>query len=143
MMLREYLDFEKWVRYMDMIKIVGIGIVATTLSVILKQQKPEFAMQVSIVTGLIIFSFVFKQLEYVIEVLESLSQKAGLDTFYFSTVLKVTGIAYIGEFGAQLSRDAGENSIASKIELGAKVIIMVMAIPILTAMLDLVIKIIP
>ena len=128
---------------MDIVKIVGIGIIATTLSVILKQQKSEFAVQISIVTGLIIFSFILSQLEYVIDTLHSLAKRVELDSLYFSTVLKVVGISYIGEFGAQISRDAGEGAIASKIELGAKVIIMTMSVPILMSLLDLIIKIIP
>jgi stage III sporulation protein AD len=52
-------------------------------------------------------------------------------------------MAYIVEFGAQISRDAGEDSIALKIELGGKVLIMVLAIPILLALMDLIIKILP
>lgn len=128
---------------MDILKIVGIGLIATTLSVVLKQQKAEFAMQVSIVTGLVIIFFVLDELSYVVKILEDLSRRANLNSLYFSTVLKVIGIAYIAEFGSQISRDAGENSIASKIELGAKVIIMMMSLPILMSILDLIIKIIP
>ena len=128
---------------MDILKIVGVGIIATTLSVVLKQQKPEFAIQVSIVTGIVILSFVLDELSYVVRILEDLSRRANLDSLYFSTVLKVVGIAYIAEFGSQVTKDAGESSIASKIELGAKVIIMMMSMPILMSILDLIIKIIP
>lgn len=128
---------------MDILKIVGVGIIATTLSVVLKQQKPEFAIQISIVTGIVILSFVLEELSYVVRILEDLSRRANLDSLYFSTVLKVVGIAYIAEFGSQVSKDAGESSIASKIELGAKVIIMMMSMPILMSILDLIIKIIP
>ena len=128
---------------MDILKIVGVGVIATTLSVVLKQQKPEFAIQVSIVTGIVILSFVLDELSYVVRILEDLSRRANLDSLYFSTVLKVVGIAYIAEFGSQVSKDAGESSIASKIELGAKVIIMMMSMPILMSILDLIIKIIP
>lgn len=128
---------------MEILQVVGIGIIATILTVVLKQQKPEYALQISIVTGLIIFMFVFTKLNYVIQVLSDLAEKVDLDFLYFSTILKVIGIAYIAEFGAQISRDAGESAIASKIELGGKILIMVLAIPILTALLDLIIKIIP
>ncbi len=45
---------------------------------------------------------------------------------YFSIILKIIGIAYIVEFGgAQVSRDAGEEAIASKIELGGKVVMII------------------
>ncbi|MGF7057000.1 stage III sporulation protein AD [Brassicibacter mesophilus] len=128
---------------MEILQIVGIGIIATILAVVLRQQKPEYALQISIVTGLLIFLFVITKLNYVVQVLSNLAERVDLNFLYFSTILKVIGIAYIAEFGAQISRDAGENAIASKIELGGKILIMVLAIPILTALLDLIIKIIP
>ncbi|MFA5524039.1 MAG: stage III sporulation protein AD [Tissierellales bacterium] len=128
---------------MEILQIVGIGIVATILSVILRQQKPEFAIQVSIVTGLIIFIFVISKLNYVIEVLNNLAKRIDMDLIYFTTILKVIGVAYIAEFGSQIARDAGEGAIASKIELGGKILIMVLAVPVLTSLLDLIIKIIP
>ncbi len=128
---------------MEIIQIVGIGIIATILSVVLKQQKPEFALQVSIVTGLLIFIFVISKLDYVVEVMNNLAKRIDMDLLYFSTILKVIGVAYIAEFGAQIARDAGEGAIASKIELAGKVLIMVLAVPVLTSLLDLIIKIIP
>ncbi|SCG83306.1 Stage III sporulation protein AD [Proteiniborus sp. DW1] len=128
---------------MEIIQIVGIGIIATILSVILRQQKPEFALQVSIVTGLIIFIFVIGKLNYVIEVLNNLAKRVDMDLLYFTTILKVIGVAYIAEFGAQIARDAGEGAIAAKVELAGKILIMVLAVPVLTSLLDLIIKIIP
>lgn len=128
---------------MEIIQIVGIGIIATILAVLLKQEKPEIALQISIVTGLIIFIFVISKLSYVIEVLSDLAQRINIDFVYFSTILKIIGIAYIAEFGAQISRDAGEETIASKIELAGKILIMVLSVPILLAVLDLIIKIMP
>lgn len=127
---------------MDIMKIVVIGLIATILAVILREQKPEIAMQVSIVTGLIIFIFVITKLSSVLAVLKYFASKTNIDLMYFTTILKVIAIAYITEFGAQVCKDAGESSIASKIEFGGKVIIMIMAIPILAALLDTITKLI-
>lgn len=128
---------------MEIVQIVGIGIIATILAVLLKQEKPEIALQISIVTGLIIFIFIISKLSYVIEVLSDLAQRINIDFVYFSIILKIIGIAYIAEFGAQISRDAGEETIASKIELAGKILIMALSVPILLAVLDLIIKIMP
>jgi stage III sporulation protein AD len=127
---------------MDIMKIVGIGLIATILAVILREQKPEIAIQVSIVAGLIIFVFVITKLNSVIEVLKYFASKTNIDLLYFTTILKVIAIAYITEFGAQVCKDAGESSIASKIEFGGKVLIMIMAIPILAALMDIITKLI-
>jgi stage III sporulation protein AD len=127
---------------MDIMKIVGIGIIATILAVVLREQKPEIALQVSIVTGLIIFVFVITKLNSVVTVLKYFASKTNIDLLYFTTILKVIAIAYITEFGAQVCKDAGESSIASKIEFGGKVLIMIMAIPILAALMDIITKLI-
>jgi stage III sporulation protein AD len=125
---------------MEILKIVAIGIVATILAVLLKEQKPVLAMQISIVTGLVIFIFVLTKLNSVLAVLKYFASKTNIDLLYFTTILKVIAIAYITEFGAQVCRDAGESSIASKIEFGGKVLIMIMAIPIVAALMDVITK---
>jgi len=128
---------------MQIIQIVGIGLVATILIIILRKQKPEIAVQVSIVTGAVIFMLLASKLSAVIDLLEEYADKAQIKPIYFKTVLKITGIAYIAEFGAEICKDAGEGSIASKIELAGKVIIVVLAAPIITSLLDLIIEVMP
>lgn len=128
---------------MQILQIIGIGIVAAVIIIILRVQKPEIALQASIVTGIVIFMLLASKLAAVVEVLESFADKADIKPVYFTTVLKITGIAYIAEFGAEVCKDAGEGSIASKIELGGKVTIVVLAVPIITSLLDLIIKVMP
>ncbi len=128
---------------MEIFQIVGIGIIATILVVILKGIRSDFAIYVSIVAGVVIFSMVIKDLSYIISTIRDLSRRADLEITYFSTILKIIGTAYVVEFGSQISRDAGENSIAMKIELAGKIIIMTLAIPILLSLMDLIVKIMP
>ncbi len=128
---------------MEIIRIVGIGLVATFLAVILRNIRPEFSLYITIVTGIVIFSMILKELEYVIRILNDLAKRINIEFLYFSTILKIIGMAYLVEFGAQIARDADEGSIAMKIELGGKVIIMVLSIPILLALIELIVKILP
>lgn len=128
---------------MQLLQIVGIGIVATVIIIILRVQKPEIAVQASIVTGVVIFMLLASKLSAVIDLLESYADRADIKPVYFTTVLKITGIAYIAEFGAEVCKDAGESAIASKIELAGKVTIVVLAVPIITSLLDLIIKVMP
>lgn len=128
---------------MEALQIVVIGIVATVMIMLLKDDKPEFAVLTSIITSIVIFYIVADKLKIVVQVLTNMAKNADVDFVFFTTILKIIGIAYIVEFGAQISRDAGEESIASKIELGGKVIIMVLTIPILMALMDLIFEILP
>lgn len=125
---------------MEIIKIVSLGIVATILIVLLKEIRPEFSLFISLLTGIAIFTMILGELTYVIETLSTLARRVNIEFAYFSTILKIIGMAYIVEFGAQISRDAGQESIAMKIELGGKVLIMVLSIPILLALMELILK---
>lgn len=128
---------------MEIIKIVVIGIVSSILALTLKKQNPEISILISIVAGIIIFMMVLPKLQTVIDMLISISQNINLDKMYISIVLKIIGIAYIAEFGVQICKDSGETSIASKIELVGKILIMVVSAPILIALMELILSIMP
>ena len=125
---------------MDILQIVCIGIIAVILSATIKAQRPEKALQVNIITGIIIFLVVAVKLSVVIEFIEDFSKKADIDFTYITILLKIAGIAYIAEFGAEVCKDAGESSIASKIELAGKVTIMILSVPIISSLLEMVVK---
>lgn len=128
---------------MDIMQIVAIGIIASIIVIVVKEYKPELAIQISIVTGLIIFTAMLSKLSSVLTVLKFYAAKADIDILYFSIILKIISIAYITEFGAQICKDSGEVSIGNKIEFAGKVLIMVLAIPIYAALFDIIIKIMP
>lgn len=127
----------------EIIQIVGLCIIATVIIAVIKPQRPEIAIQISIAAGIIVFFLVAAKLTAVIDLLMTYMNKANINMSYLNVLLKIIGIAYIAEFGAEVCRDAGETSIASKVELAAKVIIVVLAVPIITSLLELIIKIMP
>ncbi|CAH0118594.1 hypothetical protein PAE9249_01083 [Paenibacillus sp. CECT 9249] len=126
-----------------MIQIVGLGLIATVLILVLKEQKPMFAFVVATFTGIVIFLFLIEKIDAVIQVLQDLAERSGIQMIYLKTILKIIGIAYIAEFGAQIVRDAGQEGIASKIELAGKVLIMVLAIPIISIIIETVLRLLP
>ncbi|SFJ31368.1 stage III sporulation protein AD [Thermoflavimicrobium dichotomicum] len=128
---------------MEIIQVVGIGIIVTFLVLVLKEQKPVFAFLLATFTGIIIFIALAGKIAEVIRVLEHLATQAHVNNLFFETILKIVGIAYIAEFGAQVTRDAGQGSIASKIEMAGKLLIMVMAIPIITVIIETIVQILP
>jgi stage III sporulation protein AD len=128
---------------MEIIQIVGLGLIVTILTLIIKEQKPMFAFLLAAFTGIMIFLFLIGKISSVIQVLEDLAQKSSINMVFLKTILKIIGVAYIAEFGAQIVRDAGQESIASKIELSGKVLIMVMAIPIISVIIETVVKLLP
>ncbi|MDO7905172.1 stage III sporulation protein AD [Paenibacillus sp. JX-17] len=128
---------------MEMIQVIGLGLIATVLILVVKEQKPMFAFLIAAATGILIFLMLVGKIGSVVEVLERIAESSGIDLIYLKTVLKIIGIAYIAEFGAQVVKDAGQDSIASKIELTGKVLIMVLAIPIISIIIETVMKLMP
>lgn len=124
-------------------QIVGLGIVAAVLAVTIRHNKPEMAMLLSTAAGIILFMMVLGKIGAVIDVLRELSTRANLNMVYLGTILKIVAIAYIADFGAQICRDAGEGAVASKIEFAAKVLILVLAVPIMIAVLQSLLKLVP
>lgn len=83
------------------------------------------------------------QIYEIIRMLERVAVNAHVNMMYLETILKIIGIAYIAEFASQITKDAGQGALASKIELGGKILILAMAIPILTIIIETIISLIP
>ncbi|HCW04959.1 MAG TPA: stage III sporulation protein AD [Clostridium sp.] len=126
---------------MEIIKIVAFAFVALFIVLIFKDRRNDIAVQISIVAGLSIFLFMLSKITAVLQFLEQLATKANIDFIYLNTVLKILGIAYLASFCSEICRDAGENSLASKVEFSGKILILVLAIPILMAVLQSILKI--
>lgn len=124
-------------------QITGIGLIATFLILILKEQKPAFAFSVTVIVGAVIFIFLIDQIQEIFQLLNKLAVDANINIVYVETILKIIGIAYIAEFGAQITKDAGQGAIASKIELAGKIIIIGLAIPILKVIIETVLSLLP
>lgn len=128
---------------MEIIQVVGLGLIATILILVVKEQKPIFAFLLAVTTSVMIFLFLIGKIGNVIRMLEDLAESSGVQVIYLKTVLKIIGIAYIAEMGAQVVRDAGQESIASKIEMAGKVLILVLAVPIISIIIETVLKLLP
>ncbi len=128
---------------MDIIQIIGLGFVVTLLILIIRRERPELAVQLSLTLATIIFLLILNKVNVVLNLFRDLAEKANISQMYLNTILKIIGISYITEFGAQVCRDAGEGAVASKIEFAGKVLVMVMAIPIIALVLDTIVRLIP
>ncbi|MCL2873876.1 MAG: stage III sporulation protein AD [Defluviitaleaceae bacterium] len=128
---------------MEIMQIVIIGIITAILAITVKKQSPDMAAIISIAGSVLIFVTILPMLSGVIGILSSIESQISIDTAYVVIVIKVIGVAYIAEFGAQICADAGETSLASKIEMSGKIIIMVLSAPIIVSMLDMILAILP
>lgn len=128
---------------MEIMQVVALGLIVAVFAVLLRQERPEMALILVLGFGVIVFLFVLGKLGAIINVFQDVTRRAQVDELYLATLLKILGIAYIAEFGAQVCRDSGEGTVANKIELAGKVLIMILALPIFAAILEAIMRLLP
>ena len=121
---------------MDVIRIAVLGIAGLFLCIFLKDAKPEYALYVSLATGVCILLLATRKLSYLMEMLNRLKSYVPIDTAYLNALLKMVGITYVGQFSAGICRDAGYSSIAGQIEIFSRLAILVISMPVLTALME-------
>lgn len=126
---------------MEIVKVVAFALLAMIIVQVFKDKKSDIAIQVSIAAGVLIFLYMLTKITAVLQFLQQLALKANIDFIYLNTVLKILGIAYLASFCSEICKDAGEGSLASKVEFSGKILILVLAIPILMAVMQSILKI--
>ena len=123
---------------MEILKIILIGIVTCVATIIVKNIKPEFSILVSLSGSVVILILIINNLVDIVSGFSSIVNKTNINTQLFSSVLKIVGVGYITEFGADICQDTGNSSIANKVLLSGKVVIMCLALPIVNSMLNVI-----
>lgn len=125
---------------MDALKIAAAGIICSIAAVCVRNQKPEMAPPVTIAAGVILLFCMAEHISEIIAEFNAVLERCRIAPEYFYTVVKLTAIAYITKFSADVCRDSGENAIASKIELAGKIAVLAMTVPIISDFLNLIIE---
>ena len=126
----------------QLIAIIVLAFVGTIAAVFINESKmPVLGLMVVLACGCMIFLKLLPQITQIVQVFSQLADYAALNQVYLLTIFKVLGIAYISEFTAQVCRDAGQNALATKIEMAAKISVMILAIPIMMSVLESIIQI--
>jgi len=120
---------------MDIFKILIICILTAVLAVLLRQNKPEYAVFLGVGASVTVILLILGYLVPAAKELRNLLDDSGIDSVYFKTALKALGIAYVSEFAADTCRDCGQTAMASKAELAGKTAIFLIALPLLSSVL--------
>lgn len=119
----------------DIVKIVGIGFISLIIIVILKEYKKDFAVYAELIGGAIILYILIDYLKDIVDFVSSLSV-TGISSSFILLLIKITGISILTEFAVSVCNDMGESAIASKVDLGGKLLIVSLSIPIITSVLS-------
>ena len=123
---------------MDIFKFIAIGFIGTIMVVTVKNVKPEYSLFIALATGAIILIALSNKILEVINTFTQISDKSGLPPGVFNSILRIIGIGYITEYASSVCEDNECQSIAKKIQLSGKIVIFIMALPIITSIIDIV-----
>ncbi|NLL43908.1 MAG: stage III sporulation protein AD [Firmicutes bacterium] len=115
--------------------VIGAGIVLTVFQAQLREEQPAWAVVVGLSFVTVIFLALMPQFTSAFGAITALAREAQVSALYLNPVLKTIGVAYLTSFGVQISREAGEEAISGIIELAGKLVILVIALPLLQAIL--------
>ncbi|HIT62737.1 MAG TPA: hypothetical protein IAC38_04730 [Candidatus Caccovivens faecavium] len=124
-------------------KIIGIALITCIATLIVKPVRPDFAIFISIVGGVIILFMLAGYLTDIFDVFNQIFNFTNVNSSLYKIIFKIIGVGYLVEFTASLCSDTGNNSLGDKVLLGGKIIILVMALPIITSILEIVMELLP
>jgi stage III sporulation protein AD len=128
---------------MTILQVIIVGVLSAVLVLTVKRQSPEIALLITIAASVLIFIMVLPGLAYSIGVLTHIGDLLDGGSRYVGLTLRVIGVAYMAELGASVCADAGENAIAAKIDLAGRLIILVMAMPVVAEIIQLIVGLLP
>ncbi len=118
---------------MYVLRLCCIAVITAVCALILKSHKSELVPLCLTAGGIITFLYCFDYLSESVEFIKSFTQTAGLDSKIIRTVFKVMGIGFIIELTASSVKELGFEGVADKLILCGKIILFVVAVPILSA----------
>ena len=121
---------------MDILKISLLGICRVILGVFLKETPPEYTAFITMGIGIMILGLAVGKLEYLFGTLQKLKDSLPVEQEYLTTLVKMIGITYIGQFSAGICKEAGHQATAAQIELFCRLSVLVQSVPILLALLE-------
>lgn len=124
-------------------QLAGAGLIAALLLSVVRQHSPPFAVALSLAVAVAVFVFLLPDLVEVVRLVQGYALAGGVAERLLGTVMRVLGIAYLTELAAGVCCDSGEQALGQRIELGGKILILLLAVPVLNAVLALVLRLLP
>ncbi|MBR7090978.1 MAG: stage III sporulation protein AD [Clostridia bacterium] len=122
----------------EIFKVIGLALITTIAVIVVKQVKPEMAIFVGLAGTIIVFLYIIDLLEQVFDLFNYILEVTNINSEMFTILLKIVGVGYITEIGANICSDSGNSAIATKVQLAGKLIIFVLAIPIITNLVEMI-----
>ena len=127
---------------MAIVRVILIAFVGLITVGVLREVKPSLAAIAGIVTGIVIIYSLLDEFTMIIDNFRELTALADIDNALVKTIVKIIGIGYLTEFSAGIAEDYGSASIAKKVEFGGKICIAVLALPVITGLVNTIVSLV-
>lgn len=113
---------------MNIIVISAISVIACVLILTIKKWQPDIAFVISVVTGAIITIYTIMSFVPYISALSDMLNISGVGT-YFGVLIKVIGICAVSGIASDVCRDAGQTSLASRVDIAGRLCVITVSMP--------------
>lgn len=123
---------------MSVAAVCVLGVFAVLSALAIKSYNKDIAAVLIIATVVLTALSIIPQISSALNTIEELSDLSGVPQEYFSVLLKSIGICCITQLSSNICKENGSASIASQIELTGKIMIVVLALPLYTDILEMI-----
>ncbi|MCI8735321.1 MAG: hypothetical protein HFE40_07240 [Clostridia bacterium] len=127
---------------MYVFRLCCIAVITAISAFILKQHKSELVPLCLTAGGVIIFLYSFDYLTESIEFIKNFTASTGINNEIVRTVFKIVGISFLIELTASSVKELGFEGVADKLILCGKIVLFVVAIPILSSTYKIIVSLI-
>ena len=121
---------------MNALQLTGFAAAASVAALIIRRFRPEFGTVIALFAGSALALTALPQIAVMIHSVSPLLSSGGISSSASSALLRITGIAFLVDFGAQACRDAGEGGLAAHVEFAGRVMILAIALPSMTKLME-------
>lgn len=122
----------------EIITVAGIAVAAAGAAILLKQYKPEYAFGISIAAGVIFLLFIVTRAQGIIEEIGDFANASGIASENYGIILRCLGICLITNAAAETCKDCGQGSIASKVVIAGKALVLIIALPLFSELMNVI-----
>lgn len=123
---------------MEVGALVGFGLIAAVLCVLLRKTNPEYAMVVALAAGVLLTIPAIGQVQEILSTVFALTAVYAPMQQAITVLLRAAGICLLVQFSADTCRDAGETALAGRIEFAGRICVLYLAVPLITEVLQMI-----
>lgn len=121
-------------------QVTALCVIGALLAVVVRRGSPESALLLTLAAVVAVLLFLIDPMEELTAFLAELGERSGVSASLFVPLYKTVGIALVVKVGSSLCRDAGESALAAAVETAGSICALLVALPLLRAVLELLVE---